>query len=229
MSSSRRSPTRCPKADEVLIRIEAAALNFPDVLIVANEYQISIPPPFTPGSEFAGVITAVGSDVTDLQPGDRVSLHHLRRCVRAVRVPSGPLGAADTRRRHQRGGGGVRRGLRDRVPRDPQRRPRSSPATGSSCWARRAASASRASSWPSCSAGACSLPRRRPRSSRCAAPSGAEAVVDYETEDLKERIKEITGGGADVVIDPVGGPLRGAGAPCDPLGWPLRDARVRVG
>ena len=36
--------------------------------------------------------------------------------------------------------------------------------------------------------------------------SGAEAVIDYETEDLKERIKEITGGGADVVLDPVGGP-----------------------
>ena len=35
--------------------------------------------------------------------------------------------------------------------------------------------------------------------------AGAEAVIDYETEDLKERIKEITGGGADVVLDPVGG------------------------
>jgi NADPH2:quinone reductase len=35
--------------------------------------------------------------------------------------------------------------------------------------------------------------------------AGAEAVVDYDSEDLKERIKEITGGGADVVIDPVGG------------------------
>jgi NADPH2:quinone reductase len=36
--------------------------------------------------------------------------------------------------------------------------------------------------------------------------SGAEAAIEYDTEDLKERIKEITGGGADVVIDPVGGP-----------------------
>ena len=53
--------------------IESAALNYPDVLIVANQYQISIPPPFTPGSEFAGVITEVGSDVTDFQPGDRVN------------------------------------------------------------------------------------------------------------------------------------------------------------
>ena len=65
-------PDPVPGAGDVVVRIEAAALNFPDVLIVANEYQISIPPPFTPGSEFAGVITAVGSDVTDLAPGDRV-------------------------------------------------------------------------------------------------------------------------------------------------------------
>ena len=50
-----------------------STFNYPDVLIVANQYQISIPPPFIPGSELAGVVSAVGSDVTDYQPGDRVS------------------------------------------------------------------------------------------------------------------------------------------------------------
>ena len=47
-------PDPVPKADEVLIRIEAAALNYPDVLIVANQYQISIPPPFIPGKRVRG-------------------------------------------------------------------------------------------------------------------------------------------------------------------------------
>src|SRR5262249_37678756 len=47
--------------------------NFPDVLIVANEYQIKAPVPFVPGSEFAGVVSAVGSGVDRIAVGDRVS------------------------------------------------------------------------------------------------------------------------------------------------------------
>jgi NADPH:quinone reductase len=57
---------------QVLVRIAAAAVNFPDVLIVANEYQIKIPTPFIPGSEFAGVVTEVGDGVDTLAVGDRV-------------------------------------------------------------------------------------------------------------------------------------------------------------
>ena len=44
-----------PGAGQVLVRVHAAAINFPDVLIVADRYQVSAPVPFTPGSEFAGV------------------------------------------------------------------------------------------------------------------------------------------------------------------------------
>ena len=47
------SPRR--RAGQVRVRVGAAAVNFPDVLLIANEYQISVPPPFVPGSEFAGV------------------------------------------------------------------------------------------------------------------------------------------------------------------------------
>ena len=54
------------------VRVHAAAVNFPDVLIVANEYQIKVPPPFVPGSEFAGVVVEVADDVVDLAVGDRV-------------------------------------------------------------------------------------------------------------------------------------------------------------
>ena len=52
--------------------MRAAAVNFPDVLIVANQYQISIPTPFVPGSEYAGVVTAVADDVSGFAVGDRV-------------------------------------------------------------------------------------------------------------------------------------------------------------
>jgi NADPH2:quinone reductase len=52
-----------PGPGEVLVTVHAAAVNFPDVLIVANRYQISAPLPFTPGSEFAGVIAALGPGV----------------------------------------------------------------------------------------------------------------------------------------------------------------------
>jgi NADPH2:quinone reductase len=57
---------------EAVVRIEAAAVNYPDVLIAANKYQLSIPPPFIPGSEFAGVIESVGDGVHSVHPGDRV-------------------------------------------------------------------------------------------------------------------------------------------------------------
>src|SRR5262249_21189359 len=46
---------------------------FPDLLIVANEYQLKVPPPFVPGSEFAGVVIEVGANVDDVAVGDRVS------------------------------------------------------------------------------------------------------------------------------------------------------------
>jgi NADPH2:quinone reductase len=57
---------------QVRVRVAAAAVNFPDVLLVANKYQMSVPPPFVPGSEFAGVIDAVGDDVTAVSVGNRV-------------------------------------------------------------------------------------------------------------------------------------------------------------
>lgn len=62
-----------PKAGEVLVEIQAASLNFPDLLIVQNKYQIKPPLPFVPGSEYAGIVRAVGEGVTHLQPGQAVA------------------------------------------------------------------------------------------------------------------------------------------------------------
>ncbi len=66
-------PTPEPGAGQVRLRIEAASLNFPDLLIVQNKYQMKPPLPFVPGSEYAGVIEAVGEGVKHLKAGQRVA------------------------------------------------------------------------------------------------------------------------------------------------------------
>ena len=66
-------PTPQPGAGEVLIAIKAARLNFPDLLIVQNKYQMKPPLPFVPGSEYAGVVEAVGEGVTQLKVGQNVA------------------------------------------------------------------------------------------------------------------------------------------------------------
>ena len=66
-------PTPQPQAGQVLVEIHAASLNFPDLLIVQNKYQIKPPLPFVPGAEYAGVVQAVGPDVNHLRVGQRVA------------------------------------------------------------------------------------------------------------------------------------------------------------
>jgi NADPH2:quinone reductase len=66
-------PTPSPKAGEVLLEIKAASLNFPDLLIVQNKYQMKPPLPFVPGSEYAGIVQAVGEGVKHLSVGQHVA------------------------------------------------------------------------------------------------------------------------------------------------------------
>ena len=63
-----------PRADlgELLIRVRAAAINYPDVLIIEDKYQLRPPRPFAPGGEIAGEIEAVGEGVEGWAPGDRI-------------------------------------------------------------------------------------------------------------------------------------------------------------
>jgi len=58
---------------QVRVGVRAAAVNYPDVLLVAGKYQVKVPVPFVPGSEYAGVVTEVAGDVVSPRPGDRVS------------------------------------------------------------------------------------------------------------------------------------------------------------
>ena len=65
-------PSPAPKSGEVVVSVKAASVNFPDVLIIENKYQVKPPLPFSPGSELAGVIKQVGPDVANVKAGDRV-------------------------------------------------------------------------------------------------------------------------------------------------------------
>ena len=58
---------------QVVVDIAYAAVNFPDVLIIENKYQVSVPAPFVPGSEFSGVVSRLGDSVENIRLGDHVS------------------------------------------------------------------------------------------------------------------------------------------------------------
>jgi len=61
-----------PASGEVSIDIAAAGINFPDLLVIAGMYQLKTPPPFVPGNELAGTISAIGDGVTRFAVGDKV-------------------------------------------------------------------------------------------------------------------------------------------------------------
>ena len=69
----REQATPQPQAGEVLLAVHAASLNFPDLLIVQNKYQMKPALPFVPGAEFAGEVLALGPGVAHLQVGQRVA------------------------------------------------------------------------------------------------------------------------------------------------------------
>ena len=60
------------QSDEVLIRVKACGINYPDTLIIEDKYQLLPKRPFTPGGEVSGVIESIGDNVSDLRVGDRV-------------------------------------------------------------------------------------------------------------------------------------------------------------
>ena len=195
-----------PGPGEVLVEVHAAAVNFPDVLIVANQYQIQVAAPFTPGSELAGVVAAVGDGVTDVVVGDRVfgqvlvgafSEAVVMPAISLQKVPDGvdfpsaaAFGVAFTTSYHSL------RTFGDVQPGDWVLVVGAAGGVGLAAVELATAMGARVLA-------AASSPEKL---EQCRA-KGAIEVVDYQREDLKVRVKEITGGGADVVIDPVGGAM----------------------
>jgi len=190
---------------EVLVDIHYGAVNFPDVLICSNDYQISVPLPFVPGSEYAGVVAEVGEGVTQWSPGDRVSGSTFvgafaeRIAVAAAgltRVPDGAdlreaagLGVAHLTAYHC---------LRTVAEVQPGESVLVLGAAGGVGLAAVELATILGGQVVAAARGADKL--------AVCKEYGAVATIDYTTEDLKNRAKELTGGGAGVVIDPVGGP-----------------------
>jgi NADPH2:quinone reductase len=198
-------PTPQPKAGEVLIEIKAASLNFPDLLIVQNKYQMKPALPFVPGSEYAGVIQAVGDGVSHLQVGQHVAClsgtggfgtHTLAPAALCMPLPAGfPFVDAAAfimiyaTSYHA---------LVDRAQLKPGETVLVLGAAGGvgtaaiqiakACGARVIAAAS--------SDEKCALCKS----------IGADATINYAIENLREAIKTLTEGhGPDVIYDPVGG------------------------
>jgi NADPH2:quinone reductase len=65
-------PVLEPGPGEVVVSVKAASVNFPDLLIIQNKYQVKPQLPFSPGSECAGIVKAISAGVSRAQPGDRV-------------------------------------------------------------------------------------------------------------------------------------------------------------
>jgi NADPH:quinone reductase len=193
-----------PGPGEVAVNVIAAAVNFPDLLIMSGGYQASWPLPLIPGSEFAGTVAAAGPDAGSFVPGDRVAgTVAVGAFAEKIVVPAETLWRVPA-------GVGLADAAAFRVTYlTAYHALRSVAEVGSGDWvvvlgaaggvglaavdiagllgARVIAAASSAAKLAVCRA------------------RGAEAVVDYHGEDLKNAIKRITGRGADVVLDPVGG------------------------
>jgi NADPH2:quinone reductase len=65
-------PKPTPKPGEVLIKVAATSVNFPDILLTQGKYQLKLEPPFTPGMDISGIVKAIGDDVDGFEVGDAV-------------------------------------------------------------------------------------------------------------------------------------------------------------
>jgi NADPH2:quinone reductase len=192
---------------EVVVSVKAASVNFPDVLIIENKYQFKPPLPFSPGSELAGIVKEVGAGVTGLTPGDRVMAFTIHGAFaeevaldaqRVRRVPDDmdfPTAAALLLTY-----GTMDHGLRDRAAVVPGETVLVLGASGGIGIASIEIAKALGARVIACASSDHKLAACREH--------GADAVINYTTEDLRTRIKELTDGhGADVIVDPVGGPF----------------------
>ena len=198
-------PSPQPGPGEVVVDVKAAGVNFPDVLIIQNKYQLKPPLPFAPGAELAGVIKEIGAGVTGFKAGDRViampmwgafAEECVVRATQLIRMPAGldfPTAAAftltyGTSWHALKDRGQLRAGETLLVLGAAGGVGLAAIEIGKALGARVIAAASSAEKLAVCRA------------------HGADETIDYAAEDLRARLKTLTGDkGADVVYDPVGG------------------------
>ena len=196
-----------PAANEVLITVKACGVNFPDTLIIDGKYQFKPPFPFSPGGEVAGVIRAVGEGVTHLKPGDAVlALTGWGGFAEGVVIDSRRVFPIPPGLDFQTAAsmlytfGTSYHALKDRAQLQPGETLLVLGAAGGVGLAAvmlgklMGATVIAAAS----TAGKLALCREY----------GADETINYSEDDLRNRLKELTGGkGVDVVYDPVGGAL----------------------
>ena len=197
-----------PKAGpgEVVVTVKAASVNFPDVLIVQNKYQVKPPLPFSPGSEFAGVVKEIGDGVRHVKPGDRVIAFagyggFAEECLapanRILPIPGNMdfVTAASFILTY----GTSHHALKHRADTRPGETLLVLGAAGGVGIA-----AIEIGKVLGLQVIACASTEDKLAVCR---EHGADATINYATEDLREGIKRATGGkGVDVVYDAVGGP-----------------------
>jgi NADPH2:quinone reductase len=191
---------------QVRVRVAAAAVNFPDVLLVANRYQLSAPVPFVPGSEFAGVVAGVADDVAGISVGDRVTgTAMVGAFAEEVVVGAGavrPIPAGvDTR--HAAAFGVAHRTafhvLRSVAALQPGEELVVLGAGGGVGLAAVQLGVVLGASVTAVASSAEKL--------EVAAAQGAAHVIDHRAGNLRQALREALPEGADVVVDPVGGAL----------------------
>ena len=198
-------PDLVPGPGDVAIDVRAAGVNFPDVLTVQGKYQVKPPLPFTPGNEFAGVVRAVGEGVTGFAVGDRVigftqtgAFAQQAIAPAAVLMPMPPgmdfdIAAAitltyGTSHHAVVDRGQLKAGETMLVLGAAGGVGLAAIEIGKALGARVIAAAS------------------SPEKLEVCRQHGADVLIDYTKEDLREALKTATGGkGPDVIYDPVGG------------------------
>ncbi len=190
---------------QVKVAVRACGVNFPDTLIIEGKYQFKPEMPFSPGGEVSGTIAEVGEGVTNVKVGDRVlamtgwggyAEEVVVDAARVMRIPDSmdfvtAAGFAMTY-------GTSMHALKQRADLQPGETLLVLGASGGVGLA--AVELGRIMGARVIAAGGSD------EKLQVAKQYGAEELINYSREDLKERVKELTGGqGADVIYDPVGG------------------------
>ena len=200
-------PTPEPGAGQVRVKIAAASLNFPDLLIVQNKYQMKPPLPFVPGSEYSGWVDAVGTGVEQLKVGDTVAAFGgtggfaTHACVDAGLVMPLPAGfALDEAAAFILTYGTTHHALVDRAALN----------AGETVLVLGAAGGVGTAAIQIAKALGAKVIAAASSDAKCALCTelGADATINYTSSNIRDQLKALTAGkGPDVVYDPVGGDL----------------------